>query len=118
MAAVNVPVLDEYFEAFHMRDVARCLAAYGENAILEFGGTYCQDKACLERWHQERFASNLSVLRIEHVTIDGATVTVEGVVSSDRLRTWGVQPVAGQAVFIVRDGKIADARFGLQARRA
>ena len=112
--ALNVPVLDDYFDAFRMHDVSRCVGFYAEGAILEFGGTYCRDRPCLEKWHSERFASNLAVLRIDNVVVNGGVVTVEGVVSSDRLANWGVAPIAGQASFRIRDGKIAEARFGLK----
>jgi hypothetical protein len=111
---LNLPVLDEYLEAFRLRDVSRCVAFYAEGAILEFGGTYCRDRPCLEKWHRERFASNLSVLQIGNAAVNGGIVTVDGVVSSDRLATWGVAPISGQATFNIRDGKIAEARFGLK----
>src|ERR1039458_2694491 len=70
----------------HARSV-RCTELYAEGAILEFGGTYCRDKQCLERWHRERFASNLDLLRIDSVLVNGNVVTVDGVVNSDRLKT-------------------------------
>src|ERR1035437_61456 len=78
--ALNVPVLEDYLEAFRMRDLCRCTELYAEGAILEFGGTYCRDKPCLERWHRERFASNLDLLRIDSVLVNGNVVTVDGVV--------------------------------------
>jgi|ERR1017187_2238926 hypothetical protein len=116
--ALNVPVLDGYLEAFRMRDLSRCTEFYAEGAILEFGGTYCRDRPCLERWHRERFASNLALLRIDNVFVNGNVVTVEGVVNSDRLETWGVAPLPGRAIFSIRDGKIAEARFGLNTDAA
>jgi len=111
--APNVPVLEGYLEAFRMRDWSRCADFYAGDAVLEFGGTYCRDRPCLEKWHRERFASNLSLLRIDKVVVNGDVVTVDGVVNSDRLETWGVAPLSGRAVFRIRDGKIAEARFGL-----
>lgn len=110
---LNVPVLDQYIDAFRNRDLARCVALYTEDAILEFGGTFCRDSQCLERWHAERFAANLALLRVDSVLIDGDEVIIDGAVGSERLKTWGVIALVGHAKFIIRDGKIAEARFGL-----
>lgn len=111
--SLNVPVLDEYISAFADRNLSRCVGLYAPGAILEFGGTFCRDAACIERWHVERFAANLALLRIDNVQIDGDEISIEGAVVSDRLKTWGVPAIMGRARFIIRDGKIAEARFGL-----
>jgi hypothetical protein len=108
-------VLVEYIEAFRTRDLPRCVRCYTEDAILEFGGTYYQDRPCLERWHLERFASNLALLRIDNVLVIDESVTIDGLVTSDRLKTWGIAPLPGRAQFTIRHGKIAEARFGLKA---
>src|ERR1039458_9591716 len=104
--ALNVPVLEDYLEAFRMRDLCRCTELYAEGAILEFGGTYCRDKPCLERWHRERFASNLDLVRIDNVLVNGSVVPADGGVTSAPLKAWGVPPLWGRAIFIIRDGKI------------
>jgi hypothetical protein len=113
LAGLGVPVLNEYIDAFRNRDLSRCLALYTEGAILEFGGTYCRDPECIERWHAERFSANLSLSRIDSVAVNGDEVTIDGAVISDRLKTWGVPAIVGRARFIIREGKIAEARFGI-----
>src|ERR1017187_3964411 len=104
--ALNVPVLEDYLEAFRIRDLCRCTELYAEGAILEFGGTYCRDKPCLERWHRERFASNLDLLRIDSVLVNGNVGTVRGGVIRAGLKPGGAPPLWGRAIFIIRDGKI------------
>ena len=115
MTATNVPLLDAYLEAFRARDLERCIQCYAEGALLEFAGSSCRDRQALENWHRDRFLANVAVLRIDGVAADGAVVTVDGTVTSDRLKTWRISALPARAKFVLRDGKIAEARFG--ARR-
>src|SRR5579864_539388 len=111
---LQVPVLREYMEAFRARNLSGCLGLYSEDAVLEFGGTFCRDRQCLERWHVERFTANMVVTKIDRLGINGDEITVEGAITSDRLQTWGAGDIQGRAKFVIRNGKIAEARFGLQ----
>jgi len=111
----KVPVLEQYLVAFRSHDLPRCLGFYSDSAILEFGVTYCRDRPCRERWHRERFAANADILQVDHVGVEGELVTCEGIVTSDRLRAWGVTRLPVKATFRVQNGKIEEARFALRA---
>jgi hypothetical protein len=111
---LNIPVLDAYLTAFRERDVARCMESYADGAVLEFGVMYFRDRASVEKWHRERFAANLALVRIDKASVNGDVVTADGAVSSDRLRKFGLSTLPVRATFHIRDGKITEARFGLK----
>ncbi len=101
-------VVQDYVDAFSARNLQRCVDLYGEQATLEYGAASYQGKKVLEDWHKERFANDLQIVSINDVTVDGDTVTVEGVITSKRLKAWRIGKLSGRATFLVRDGKIVN----------
>lgn len=112
MQATDVQdVVRDYLDAFGARDLDRCVAMFGEGAVLHFPPTTYQGQKALEDWHRARFDANLQIVRVDEVSADGDTVTVDGVITSKRLKTWRIGNLSGRATFQIHDGKIADARF-------
>lgn len=112
MQATDVrDVVRDYLDAFGARDLDRCVSLFGENGVLHFPPTTYQGKKALEDWHRARFDANLQIVRVDEVCADGATVTVDGVITSKRLKTWRIGNLSGRATFQIQDGKIVDARF-------
>jgi len=114
LAGIDVPVLEEYLEAFLARELMRCVDLYAEGAVLEFATTQCRNRPELEKWHRERFSANLELVQIEQARVEGAEVILEGVVTSDRLKAWRIGTLPVRAKFAFRGDKIASARFGLR----
>lgn len=108
-------VVTEYLDAFGARDLERCIAFFGDQAVLEFGPTTYQGHEALEQWHKTRFAADLKVQSVDNVTVDGENVTVEGTITSNRLKIWHLNQLKGRVVAKVRDGKITDLRFKTRA---
>lgn len=108
-------VVQSYIDAFAARDLLRCVDLYDEQATLTAGPARHQGKKELEEWHQARFDADLHVVRIDDIFSDGDSVTVEGVVTSNRLKAWRVGTLSGRAKFQIREGKIASLELGMRA---
>ena len=107
-------VVQSYLDAFTARDLARCLEHFSGDAKVEFVTATYQGKGPLEEWHTARFGANAQVVRIDDIKTDGDIVTINGVVTSKRLKAWRITNLSGKAIFQVRDGKIAGVKFGLR----
>lgn len=107
-------VVQSYVDAFTTRDLARCLEHFSDDAKLDFVTASYQGKGPLEEWHTARFGANAQVVKIDDITTDGDVVTVNGVVTSKRLKAWRLTNLSGKAVFQVRGGKIVGVKFGLR----
>ena len=103
-----------YVEAFDTRDLPRCIDFFAEDATLTWlMGSY-RGKQAIEKWHKDRFAANLRIVRLEEVRFQGNAVIIDVIVSSDRLKTWRMDPLSGRATYLFQEGKIKDARFSLR----
>ena len=115
MEAMTISVQDviqQYIDAFTARDLKRCVEMYDAEGVIRFPPATYRGKKALEDWHKARFAANLQLVRVDDMTVTGDKVTVDGVVTSNRLRAWRIGDLAGSATFEVRDGKIAHVQFG------
>ena len=107
-------VVQAYIDAFGARDLARCVGIFDEQAVIEYGPASYRGSQMLEQWHQERFTHNMTVVNIKDISCSGDTVTVEGTITSNRLKAWRVGTLSGKAKFLVRDGKIASVSLSLR----
>jgi ketosteroid isomerase-like protein len=106
--------VESYLEAFASRDLLRCLEFFVEDATLVFvSGTY-KGRAAIEQWHTDRFAADLKILRIDGVTTEGDTVTVDLHVTSNRLRFFKIANLDGRATMQLEQGRIKELKFGLR----
>lgn len=116
MQTVNAQdVVQHYIDAFSARNLAGCMDLYDEQATLTAGPAKHRGKKDLEEWHQARFDANMRVMRIDDMYSDGDTVTVEGTVTSDRLKAWRVGKLTGRAKFVIHEGRIASVDLSMRA---
>lgn len=98
----------EYLNAFEARNIERCLSFFADDAAINFQGTVYRGPQAIEEWHRDRFAANLRMTRLEKMTVNGNTVEVDAVASSDRLAAWKIKSLNGRISLRFADGKIKE----------
>ncbi len=104
-------LVEAYLDAVKERDLDRCLDFFADDASLSFMTGVFRGKQAIGEWHRERFDAGVELLRINKIAVDGDKVTVEGVVTSRRLRAWKIGKLAGKAVIRLKDGKMQETKF-------
>jgi len=107
-------LVQSYLDAAQTRDVAACVRHYATDATLTFMSGVFEGAAAIEEWHKERFAANMRFVRIDSIKVKGEVVTVDAVITSDRLKAWKLGSLGGRATFRVRDGQIKETSFGMR----
>ena len=107
-------VIDSYLRAADELDVAECVRWYAPDAKLTFMSGVFEGTKAIEEWHQERFAAQMRFVKIDSVKQKGDVVTVDAVVTSNRLKAWHLGSLGGRATFRVEDGQIKETSFGLR----
>lgn len=103
----------EYLEAFHARDLDRCMSAFAGDAVIHFHTSTFSGRDALVEWHKERFVADLRMEKLEAISTRGDTVTVEASATSKRLRAWKLNSVSGSMAVRFADGRIQELRFGV-----
>jgi ketosteroid isomerase-like protein len=113
--AADLPALiNAYLQAARDRDMAGCMAFFADDAKLVFMSGEFEGKPAIEQWHKERFDADLQFVRIDAVKAKGDVVTVDGVVTSKRLKAWKIGSIGGRATFRLQEGKIKETTFGMR----
>lgn len=87
MQAADVkPLVLDYLKAFDSRDVERCLSFCSEDAKFHFLWRTFRGRKGIEKWHRDRFAADLRVVRVDNISADRDTVTVDVVITSKKLQ--------------------------------
>jgi len=102
-------MVEAYRQAFERRDVDGCVAFFAEDATLRFLFASYEARAAIREWHEDRFAADVKLLRIDGVTVQGDTVVAQVVVTSRRLRFFRMDEVKGTVTFRVAEGRFKDA---------
>lgn len=95
-----------YLDAFHARDLERCVSFFADDATIDFVKTMYTGRQAIIDWHKDRFAADLKVVKTNSMTAEGDTVIVEAAVASKRLAAWRVKAVSGRVTMRFEDGKI------------
>jgi ketosteroid isomerase-like protein len=103
-----------YLDAFHARDMDRCLDFFTDDATVDFNKTIYTGRQGLTDWHKDRFAAELKMIKMNSMTVDGDTVVVDGAVTSKRLAAWRLKALSGRVTMRFENGKI---KFGKLAPR-
>lgn len=103
-----------YLRAFDQRDLPQCMDFFAEDATIDFASGIYQGKQAIEKWHKERFAADLRVVRVDGIRVQGDTVIVEAVATSNRLKAWRIGRLTGTATFVFQQSRIKKAKFGLR----
>ena len=100
-----------YLDAFHARDLERCLEFYADDATVDFNKTVYSGRQGIAEWHKDRFAADLRLIKMNSMTVDGDTVTVDGAVASKRLAAWRLKALSGRVTMRFEDGKIKQGKL-------
>lgn len=103
-----------YLEAYSSRDLARCLDFFAADAKIDFASGIYSGRAAIQEWHQDRFAADMRVLRIDKVKVVGETVVVDLVANSKVVKQWRLNSLKGRVTLTFEGGKIRNAEFGLR----
>lgn len=106
--------VQEYVEAFNQRDLSRCLAFFDEDARIQFAMGNYRGIGEVEEWHKARFEADLKVLSVDRTRSNGDTVTIDATATSRIAVAWKLPTISGRVVFTFHQGKIIQAKFGLQ----
>lgn len=116
MSAVDLEALmKEYLDAFHARDLERCMRFFADDAAIDFQIGVFRGRAAIEEWHKERFAADLKMVRLNSITVKGDTVLVDGIISSTRLASWKIKSLGGRLTVLFEDGKIKHGKVNAKA---
>jgi hypothetical protein len=100
-----------YLKAFEARDVDQCMTFYDDNASLSFVQSAYKGKEQIQEWHNARFAADLRIVRLEKLTVDGNTVVLAAVVTSQRIKAWKLNTIRGTVTTMFEGSKIKDLKF-------
>lgn len=107
-------VVEAYLQAYDERDLARCMDFFAEDATIHFGMAVYRGRHAIEEWHEDRFAADLRVIRIDEIRVQGHTVIADVVVTSKRTKSWRLDPLGGRATVALEEGEIKEVKFGLR----
>ena len=102
---------EAYLDAFHQRDLERCLGFFSSDASVDFNRTVYTGLPAITDWHKDRFAANLKMTRLNHISVNGDTVVVDAVATSSRLAAWKVKSINGRITIRFQDGKIKSGKL-------
>lgn len=102
---------EAYLDAFHKRDLDRCVDFFTDDATIDFNMTAYKGRQAIVDWHKDRFEADLKMLRLNNISVKGDTVTVDGVATSKRLVAWKAKSIAGRVTMRFADGKIKSGKL-------
>ena len=102
---------EAYLEAFHARDLDRCLEFFTDDSTVDFNMTLYTGRQAITDWHKDRFAADLKMVKKNAISVDGDTVTIDGAISSKRLSAWRVKALSGRVTMRFEDGKIKNGKL-------
>ncbi|MGA2738223.1 MAG: nuclear transport factor 2 family protein [Bryobacteraceae bacterium] len=102
---------EAYLDAFHKRELDRCVEFFSDDAAIDFNMTAYKGRQAIIDWHKDRFEADLKMLRLNNITVKGDTVTVDGVATSKRLVAWKAKSIAGRVTMRFVDGKIKSGKL-------
>jgi ketosteroid isomerase-like protein len=112
MSQTDLRALAEaYLEAFHARDLDRCLEFFTDDSTVDFNMTMYTGRQAITDWHKDRFAADLKMVKKNSVSVDGDTVTIDGAISSKRLSAWRVKALSGRVSIRFENGKIKNGKL-------
>jgi ketosteroid isomerase-like protein len=106
------PLVLDYLKAFDSRDLERCLSFCNEDATFHFLWRSFRGLKGIEKWHRDRFAADLRVVRVDDISAEGNTVTVDVIIASNKLRARKVNQIGGRITLRLERGALKDVKFG------
>jgi ketosteroid isomerase-like protein len=102
---------ESYLEAFHARDLDRCMEFFTDDSNVDFNMTMYTGRQAITDWHKDRFAADLKMVKKNSVSVDGDTVTIDGAITSKRLSAWRVKALSGRVTILFANGKIKNGKL-------
>lgn len=103
--------VEGYLQALSQRNLEGCLSYFAEDATIYFQAGVFSGRKAIEDWHRDRFAVSFQVLDVSDMKIDGDTVVVDASITSDRVRAWKINKLAGKATLRFEQDRIKEARL-------
>lgn len=103
-----------YLAAFEARDMPGCMSYYADDATLNWAVGVYKGKQAIEEWHEDRFAADLKITRLDGINVQANTVVVDVVATSKRLSAWRLHSLSGRITFEFENGKIKDTKFSVK----
>ncbi len=100
-----------YLDAFEARNLDACLAMFIESSSIDFQDTLYKGLEAVKTWHEDRFAANLRLLKVESVNVKGDVVTVDCTAASNRLAAWNVKSLPGRITMRFEGDKIKEGKL-------
>lgn len=104
----------DYLKAFEARDLERCLSFCNEDTTFHFLWRRFRGRKGIEKWHRDRFAADLRVLRVDNTSLERNTVTVDVVITSKKLRPHKLNSLGGRISARLEHGVLRDVQFALR----
>jgi hypothetical protein len=102
-------LIDAYLESVRTRDLEGCVRHYTDDATIRFMSGVFHGRDAIAEWHAARFDAEMEIIRVSNMQIRDSTITVDGAVTSKRLRSWKIPSLAGRMTFRIEDDKIKEA---------
>jgi ketosteroid isomerase-like protein len=107
-------LVESYLAALEANDVERCVDFYHDDAAIHFQAGIFRGRKQIEEWHRARFEAGMRIVTVEDIRVDGDQVVVDGVATSNRLKTWRIGSLSGTVSFRIEAGKVREAKFGMR----
>ena len=104
--------VSEYLNALEERDLERCLGLFADNATVTFFTTF-KGQQGIEKFHRDRFAADMQIVRIDAIEATGDTVVVDLAVATKKLAAARIKALPGRATIRIEQGKIASMKLGM-----
>ena len=109
-----VDITKDYLKAVEERDLSRCLDFFTEDATIDFQEGIYQGKEQVREWHRERFNANFKIKQLEQIERHDNIVTIDAVITSDRLMAWRIESLSGTATIYFEGDKIKEMKFAMR----
>ena len=107
-------VVENYLEALKSRDVEKIVDFFAEDAVIHFMSGVFKGRDALEEWHKDRFEADMQIVSVKKMRTKGNKVTIDGTITSNKLKAWKIGKLAGKATFSIQDGKIQETKFSVR----
>ena len=107
-------LIEKYIVALKERDVSRCVDCFSDDAEIHFMSGVFKGRSALEEWHRDRFDADMELVKVKKIKVKGQKVTIDGEVTSKKIRAWKIGKLAGKVTFSVQDGKITETKFSVR----
>ncbi|MFW6195539.1 MAG: nuclear transport factor 2 family protein [Chloroflexota bacterium] len=104
-------MVEAYLDALQRQDLEGCVNFFSDDASIHFLGGEFRGSEAIRAWHRDRFIANLEILKTSNFKTEENTVTLDALVTSDKIKAWKIGKLAGKVAISVKDGRIAEIKL-------